>query len=441
MQQKTQLFTSKDDFVKQFREACESTLSKTYEELLPQERYFVLASLIASKAKNIKVSTKKNDKSVYYFSLEFLIGPLLDNYLLNFGIRDIVKEGCAELGTTLDEMVACEADPGLGNGGLGRLAACFLDSMAALGISGHGNGMRYRYGLFKQEIEGGRQVEKMDNWLEHGFPWETRKNESAVIVQFGGHVVRHQDGDRFWFTQEGGDLVKAVPYDVPIIGYDGKTINNLRLWSAEPAEEDFDLDAFNAGDYAKAMKFRSDVEAISQILYPNDAGEHGRILRLKQEYLFVSAGLQTILRSFEKNYGPDWEHLADHVCIHTNDTHPAMCGPELMRILVDEKGVDFDLAYKIAFDTISYTNHTVMPEALEKWPIHIFRDLLPRLYMFIEEIDRRYRDSFPKDDPGWQDRLRKHHRLQLPLPGIQKLLLRFLLHHSVHFLQRPLLSD
>ncbi|MBP3885568.1 MAG: glycogen/starch/alpha-glucan phosphorylase [Olsenella sp.] len=405
MQQKTQLFKSKDDFVEQFREACESILSKKYEELTAQERYFVLASLIAGRAKNLKVSAKKGDKSVYYFSLEFLLGPLLDNYLLNFGIRDIVKEGCAELGTTLDEMIACEADPGLGNGGLGRLAACFLDSMAALGISGHGNGMRYRYGLFKQEIENGCQVEKMDNWLEHGFPWETRKNESAVIVQFGGQVVRHQDGDRFWFTQEGGDLVKAVPYDVPIIGYGGKTINNLRLWSAEPAEENFDLDAFNAGDYAKAMKFRSDVEAISQILYPNDAGEHGRILRLKQEYLFVSAGLQTILRSFEKNYGPNWEHLADHVCIHTNDTHPAMCGPELMRILVDEKGVDFDLAYRIAYDTISYTNHTVMPEALEKWPIHIFRGLLPRLYMFIEEIDRRYRDAFPHTRDNWQEQL------------------------------------
>ena len=192
MQKKAQLFTSKEDFINQYREECESLLSKKYDELQPQERYYVLASLIASKAKNFKVDAKKGDKSVYYFSLEFLIGPLLDNYLLNFGIRDIVKEGCAELGTTLDDLIACEADPGLGNGGLGRLAACFLDSMAALGISGHGNGMRYRYGLFKQEIEGGRQVEKMDNWLEHGFPWETRKNESSVLVTFGGQVVRHR---------------------------------------------------------------------------------------------------------------------------------------------------------------------------------------------------------------------------------------------------------
>ena len=273
------IFKDKADFVSKYREACESSFSKKFEDMSDQERYYVLGSLIANKTRNLDAGQERDGREVYYFSLEFLLGPLLDNYLLNLGIRDIVKEGCAELGISLDTMVEQEADPGLGNGGLGRLAACFLDSMAALGINGNGNGMRYRYGLFRQEIEGGRQVEKMDNWLEHGFPWETRKNESAVVVQFGGHVVRHEENGRFWFTQEGGDLVKAVPYDVPIVGYGGKTVNNLRLWSAEPAEEDFDLDAFNAGDYAKAMKFRSDVEAISQILYPNDSGEHGRILR------------------------------------------------------------------------------------------------------------------------------------------------------------------
>ena len=397
------IFKDKADFVSKYREACESSFSKKFEDMSDQERYYVLGSLIANKTRNLDAGQERDGREVYYFSLEFLLGPLLDNYLLNLGIRDIVKEGCAELGISLDTMVEQEADPGLGNGGLGRLAACFLDSMAALGINGNGNGMRYRYGLFRQEIEGGRQVEKMDNWLEHGFPWETRKNESAVVVQFGGHVVRHEENGRFWFTQEGGDLVKAVPYDVPIVGYGGKAVNNLRLWSAEPAEEDFDLDAFNAGDYAKAMKFRSDVEAISQILYPNDSGEHGRILRLKQEYLFVSAGLQTILRSYEKKHGPDWENLGKHVSVHTNDTHPAMCGPELMRILVDDKGVDFDLAFKIARETISYTNHTVMPEALEKWPINTFRSLLPRTYMFIEEIDRRYREDFPHDRANWQE--------------------------------------
>ena len=403
------IFTDKDDFIRQYRLACEREFSKPHEELGSQERYYAMASLIAGKAKALRGDTlqqanDKGEKTVYYFSIEFLLGPLLDNYLLNFGIRDIVKAACKDLGMRLDDIERCESDPGLGNGGLGRLAACFLDSMAALGINGNGNGMRYRYGLFRQAIEGGRQVEKMDNWLEHGFPWETRRNESSVLIRFGGQVVRHEENGRYWFTQEGGELVKAVPYDVPIVGYGGKKVNNLRLWSAEPAEENFDLDAFNAGDYAKAMKFRSDVEAISQILYPNDAGEHGRLLRLKQEYLFVSAGLQTILRDYKKKYGDEnWEDLGKHVSIHTNDTHPAMCGPELMRLLVDEHGVDFDLAFKIAQETISYTNHTIMPEALEKWPISTFRDLLPRTYMFIEEIDRRYREGFPHTDPNWQE--------------------------------------
>ena len=406
------IFTDKDDFIRQYRLACEREFSKPHEELGSQERYYAMASLIAGKAKALRGDTlqqanDKGEKTVYYFSIEFLLGPLLDNYLLNFGIRDIVKAACKDLGMRLDDIERCESDPGLGNGGLGRLAACFLDSMAALGINGNGNGMRYRYGLFRQAIEGGRQVEKMDNWLEHGFPWETRRNESSVLIRFGGQVVRHEENGRYWFTQEGGELVKAVPYDVPIVGYGGKKVNNLRLWSAEPAEENFDLDAFNAGDYAKAMKFRSDVEAISQILYPNDAGEHGRLLRLKQEYLFVSAGLQTILRDYKKKYGDEnWEDLGKHVSIHTNDTHPAMCGPELMRLLVDEHGVDFDLAFKIAQETISYTNHTIMPEALEKWPISKFRDLLPRTYMFIEEIDRRYREGFPHTDPNWQEEFR-----------------------------------
>ncbi len=388
------IFENEQDFIEQYREACLSRFGTPFEELPEQERYYALAELIANKGRAIfPQSHEKCAKKVYYFSLEFLIGPLLDNYLINFGIRDLVANGVKEMGSSLEDLCRQEVDPGLGNGGLGRLAACFLDSMAHEGIAGYGNGMRYRYGLFRQYIEGGRQVERTDNWLANGFPWETRKDGSSVLVRFGGQVVRHEENGKFWFTQEGGEVVRAVPYDVPIIGYGGKVVNKLRLWSAEPYTEDFDLDAFNAGDYARANKFRSDVEAISTILYPNDAGEHGRMLRLKQEYLFVSAGLQTILRTYEREFGPDWEHLGEHVCVHTNDTHPAMCGPELMRILVDEKGVDFDLAYKICKETISFTNHTVMPEALEKWPINTFRNLLPRLYMFIEEVDRRYRDS------------------------------------------------
>ncbi|MGN0286308.1 MAG: glycogen/starch/alpha-glucan phosphorylase [Atopobiaceae bacterium] len=402
------IFKDKQDFIAQYRDECQNLTGKSFEELGDQERYNCLASLIADKARNDSGATHhKGEKRVYYFSLEFLLGPLLDNYLLNYGVRDLVASALKDMGSDLDELCSKEADPGLGNGGLGRLAACFLDSMAHENIAGYGNGMRYRYGLFRQVIKDGRQVEATDNWLAHGYPWEMRKNESAVVVQFGGHVERHEKDGYYWFTQEGGDKVTAVPYDVPIVGYGVKKINNLRLWRAEPYEDAFDLDAFNNGDYAKAFRFRANAQAISTILYPNDAGEHGRILRLKQEYLFVSAGLQTILRAYEKEYGPDaWEDLGKHVCVHTNDTHPAMCGPELMRILVDEKRVDFDLAFKIAQQTISYTNHTVMPEALEKWPINTFRALLPRLYMFIEEIDRRYRENFPRTGSNWSEMLK-----------------------------------
>ncbi len=406
------IFENEQDFIEQYREACMTKYGSKFEECSSQEQFYVLAELIASKARAIQTSSHtKDEKKVYYFSLEFLIGPLLDNYLINFGIRDLVAKGIESMGANLEEICRQEVDPGLGNGGLGRLAACFLDSMAHEGIAGYGNGMRYRYGLFRQYIEGGRQVERTDNWLANGFPWETRKDGSSVLVRFGGQVVRHEENGHFWFTQEGGEIVRAVPYDVPIVGFGGKVVNKLRLWSAEPYTEDFDLDAFNAGDYARANKFRSDVEAISTILYPNDAGEHGRMLRMKQEYLFVSAGLQTILRTYEREFGQDWENLGKRVSIHTNDTHPAMCGPELMRILVDEKGVDFDLAYKICRETISFTNHTVMPEALEKWPINTFRNLLPRLYMFIDEIDRRYRDNLAThlspNDGNWTSVLEK----------------------------------
>ena len=407
-----EIFKDKKDFEAQYRAACQSELGKTFDQCSELEQFQVLARLIASKGNaQLPVSHSKDEKKVYYFSLEFLIGPLLDNYLINYGIRDLVADAMKDMGSDLDAVCRQEVDPGLGNGGLGRLAACFLASMAHNGMAGYGNGMRYRYGLFHQDIEGGRQVERTDNWLANGFPWETRKDASAVTVRFNGHVVRHEDEKgNFWFTEEGGDLVRAVPYDVPVIGFEGKVVNKLRLWSAEPAEENFDLDAFNDGDYAKANKFRSDVEAISTILYPNDAGEHGRLLRLKQEYLFVSAGLQTILRSYEKDFGPDWANLGKRVSVHTNDTHPAMCGPELLRILVDEKGVDFDEAFEIVHETVSFTNHTVMPEALEKWPINTFRSLLPRLYMFIEEIDRRWRDGLSEklgeDGSSWTDVLR-----------------------------------
>ncbi len=403
-----QIFNGKDDFVEQFKASCTTTIGKSVADCTDAERFQALATLIAAKSREVEVATdqgyrQNHKKKVYYFSLEFLIGPLLDNYLINYGIRGMVDEALADMGLSLGDIERQEVDPGLGNGGLGRLAACFMDSLAHEGIAGYGNGMRYRYGLFHQAIKDGCQVEETDNWLANGFPWEIRRAQSAVTVTFGGEVVRHEGEDgSYWFTVEGGQKVKAVPYDVPIVGYGGKTVNKLRLWSAEPAEEDFDLDAFNEGKYAKANKFRSDVEAISTILYPNDAGEHGRILRVKQEYLFVSAGLQTILRSYEHEYGPDWEHFPDHVSLHTNDTHPAMCGPELMRLLVDERKLDWDTAWDIVTRSVSYTNHTVMPEALETWPIEMFRPLVPRIYMYIDEINRRYIESLKAKYADWQ---------------------------------------
>ena len=396
------IFKDKEDFLEQYKDYFRSHLSLEYNEVDNETRYEMLARLIAHRARRVENRMQAdvaNKKRVYYFSLEFLIGPLLDNYLLNFGVRDMVAEGLKELGMDLDELCALEIDPGLGNGGLGRLAACFLDSMAAEGIIGYGMGMRYRYGLFKQSIKDGRQVEETDAWLENPYPWEQKKVGSSVIVRFGGRV-EHRNGHAEWV---GGDLVKAVPHDVPIAGYGGQTVNHLRLWAAEPATSEFDLDAFNNGDYARAFKFRSDVEAISTILYPNDSGEHGKLLRLKQEYLFVTAGLQSILRNYVMEHGEDWKALPQWVSLHTNDTHPALLGPELMRILVDEKGVDLETAWDITTHTVSYTNHTVLPEALEKWPIRTVQTLIPRTYDFIQMIHDNYMMKLDHGNPLWQE--------------------------------------
>ena len=406
------IFNSKQDFIEQYRAACVAELGRDFEFCTSLERYQLLAGLLAEKSSIIRNKLKKSNlkqkkKEIYYFSMEFLIGRLLDNYLLNFGIRDLVAEGLAELGTDLVTLEAEERDPGLGNGGLGRLAACYVDSLASLGYAGNGNGIRYRYGLFRQEIVGGRQIELPDNWLESGCPWETRKAKYDVIVRFGGEVVRHEEKGKFWFSVEGGDKVRAVPYDIPIVGFGGKTVNPLRLWSAEPCDECFDMEAFNRGDYSGAVKYRSDIEAITYILYPSDSGDPGRILRLKQEYLFVAAGLANILTVYKENYGSDWKNFPDRVAIQINDTHPSLCAPELLRLLIDEESLDWDAAWDVVIRTMSFTNHTVLPEASEKWPIEMFRSLLPRVYMFIEEIDRRYRESFPRKNENWVEQLRK----------------------------------
>ncbi|MDD3164773.1 MAG: glycogen/starch/alpha-glucan phosphorylase [Oscillospiraceae bacterium] len=407
------MFQNAEDFRTQYRKEFIEELGKEFESANERERYWILAKLIAERARSIRAqclrqTRDESRKQVYYFSMEFLIGRLLDDYLSNLGIRDLVQGALADMGEDLDALLECECGPGLGNGGLGRLAACFLDSMAHLGISGHGNGIRYRFGLFRQKFLDGYQEELPDNWLAEGYPWEIRKAENAVPVHFGGHVERHYADGEFWFTWDDTEDVLAVPYDVPILGYGGETVNNLRLWSAEPSEERFDMDAFNHGDYAGAVRYRASVEALTCILYPNDNTDAGRALRLKQEYLFVAAGIADIIAKFKLDYGVNaWERLPSLVAIHTNDTHPALAVPELMRVLIDQEKLSWEAAWRITTATISYTNHTIMPEALEKWPIDMMRQLLPRVYMILEEIDHRYLDAFPRTAPNWPEQLRQ----------------------------------
>ena len=406
------IFDNKQEFTELYRDAVMSISGKSIEAASDLDRFNALAKLVAEKARTVATksdarATAEGKKRVYYFSIEFLIGRLLDNYLLNFGVRDMVAEALDDMGFDLSVIENQEPDPALGNGGLGRLAACFLDSMAAEGIAGYGNGMRYRYGLFKQEIVNGSQVEATDEWLTHGYPWEVRRQDKAVTIKFGGRVEGFEENGRTFYRTVDTQDILAVPYDIPVVGYAGETVNKLRVWAAEPVEEHFDLEAFNRGDYALADAERAEAEAISAILYPNDAGEHGRLLRLKQEYLFVSAGIYSLLDTFEKEHGENWELLPQFVAIHTNDTHPAMCGPELMRILIDEKKLEWDDAWNIVTQVVSYTNHTILPEALEKWPIGTFSKLLPRVYQIIDEISRRWHESFDTTQEGWQERLRQ----------------------------------
>ena len=406
------IFDNKQEFTELYRDAVMSISGKSVEAASDLDRFNALAKLVAEKARTVATKsdarvTAEGKKRVYYFSIEFLIGRLLDNYLLNFGVRDMVAEALDDMGFDLSVIENQEPDPALGNGGLGRLAACFLDSMAAEGIAGYGTGMRYRYGLFKQEIVNGSQVEATDEWLTHGYPWEVRRQDKAVTIKFGGHVEGYEENGRTFYRTVDTQDILAVPYDIPVVGYAGETVNKLRVWAAEPVEEHFDLEAFNRGDYALADAERAEAEAISAILYPNDAGEHGRLLRLKQEYLFVSAGIYSLLDTFEKEHGENWDLLPQFVAIHTNDTHPAMCGPELMRILIDEKKLEWDDAWNIVTQVVSYTNHTILPEALEKWPIGTFSKLLPRVYQIIDEISRRWHESFDTTQEGWQERLRQ----------------------------------
>lgn len=407
------MFSSKESFKKNYVEAVKSIYAKPYQNCSNFEKYMTLADLIATEAgkirsENVRQSIESQRKKVYYFSMEFLIGKLLENYLYNLGIRDLVADSLSELGDSLEEICAYEPDPGLGNGGLGRLAACFLDSMAAIGIDGSGIGLRYKFGLFRQKIVNGRQTELPDAWLENDYPWETKHPEGTVVVRFGGRVERTLIDGETHFEHKDYQCVCAVPYDVPIIGADGRNVGTLHLFDAQPFRETVDMAAFNRGDYAAAMRERCEIDAMTSILYPDDSNGTGRKLRLRQEYLMVAAGIANIVRDYKRRYGKNaWELFPERVSIHINDTHPTLCIPELIRVLIDQELLTWDQAWEITQKTVSFTNHTVLSEALETWPIDMFRDLLPRVYMIIEEIDRRFREQMEKQGITDYEVLRK----------------------------------
>lgn len=378
-----------------FMAAAHIIWGRELDELTRQERFVTAASVVKQYLSENWIYTnrmyrERQERQVYYFSIEFLLGRLLNTNLMNLGIRDELEAALDELGLNLNEILTEEPDAGLGNGGLGRLAACFIDSMAALGIPGHGCSIRYQYGLFEQRLVQGNQVELPDNWLRDGFVWEYRKPDKAVDVRFGGkaYVVPEGDG-RYRAVHEDYLTVMAVPYDVPIVGCGNKTVNTLRLWNAEVNRDFSDYAILTQEQIAAKAKYRDFVENITKYLYPDDSSYEGRRLRLIQEYFFVSAGVQSIVRHF-KITGQSVANFAVKNVIHINDTHPALAVPELMRILMDIEGFGWEQAWEITSKSIAYTNHTILPEALERWPVDMFKELLPRIYQIIEEINRRF---------------------------------------------------
>ncbi len=347
-------------------------------------------------------------KTVYYLSMEFLMGRALGNIIINLKGNEAIKEGIDELGLDLNIIEDQEPDAALGNGGLGRLAACFLDSLSTLGYPAYGCGIRYKYGMFKQAIENGYQVEKPDDWLKYGNPFEMKRPEYAVEVKFGGYVAIEQDPatGRNKFVQKDYQSVRAVPYDLPVVGYNNNVVNTLRIWDAE-AIETFNLDSFDKGDYQKAVEQQNLARTICEVLYPNDNHISGKELRLKQQYFFVSASVQCAVAKYMKNHD-DIRRIHEKVCFQLNDTHPTVTVAELMRILVDEYGIEWDEAWNVTNKTCAYTNHTIMSEALEKWPLELFSRLLPRIYQIIEEINRRFIQQIQRaypDDYGKVERM------------------------------------
>ena len=405
------LVVDKETFKKDYKQKFLEIHGKELDEGNNLYKYEALGSLIRDYVAKMWLDTNKRysksgEKQVYYFSMEFLMGRLLGDTLLNLGIRNVCNEALNELGIKLSDIEEFEQDQGLGNGGLGRLAACFLDSMASLNIPGHGCGIRYKYGFFEQKIINNAQVEAPDNWLREGNVWEIRKPDKAEIVKFGGEVRLEQVNGKLTVTHINYEPVLAVPYDTPIVGYENDVVNNLRLWSAEPVSNEFDFSSFSRGEFLKAIEYKNSVEAISHVLYPDDSFYEGKKLRLKQQYFFVSAGIQSIIRYFKK-HGGNIEELDEKIAIHINDTHPSLAIPELMRILVDEEELPWEVAWRITNNTLAYTNHTILSEALEKWPVDMFKKLLPRIFMIIEEINKRFCEELWNKYIGQWDKISK----------------------------------
>ena len=402
----------KEAFKKEVEQNVKQLFRKTVDEASQQELYQAVSYVVKDAIIDDWIATQKqyekdDPKIVYYMSMEFLPGRALGNNLINMTAYKEVKEALEEMGLNLNELEDQEPDPALGNGGLGRLAACFLDSLASLGYAAYGCGIRYRYGMFKQKIKDGYQEEKPDNWLKNGNPFELRRPEYAKEVRFGGNIrVEYDDktGD-IRFKQENYESVLAVPYDYPIVGYDNHIVNTLRIWDAEPIV-DFQLDSFDRGDYHKAVEQQNLAKTIVEVLYPNDNHYAGKELRLKQQYFFVSASLQAALAKYKKHHD-DIHKLPEKMTIQMNDTHPTVAVAELMRLLLDEEGLGWDEAWEITTKTCAYTNHTIMAEALEKWPIDLFSRLLPRVYQIIQEIDRRFVAKIREMYPGNEEKVAK----------------------------------
>ena len=402
----------KEAFKKSVKDNVKFLYRKTIEEATQEQifqavSYTVKDVIIDNWLETQKAYDEQDPKIVYYMSMEFLMGRALGNNLINLCGYGEVKEALEELGFDLNCIEDQEPDPALGNGGLGRLAACFLDSLATLNYAAYGCGIRYHYGMFKQQIKDGYQIEVPDNWLKNGYPFELRRPEYAKEVHFGGYVRAEYDPEKgaTRFIHEGYQAVKAIPYDMPITGYDNDVVNTLRIWDAEPIV-DFELDSFDKGDYKKAVEQENLARNIVEVLYPNDNHYAGKELRLKQQYFFVSASLQAAIAKYKKKHN-DIHKLYEKVTFQMNDTHPTVAVAELMRILMDEEGLGWDEAWEITTKSVAYTNHTIMSEALEKWPIELFSRLLPRVYQIIEEINRRFIAEIQAKYPGNYEKIKK----------------------------------